>query len=241
MTDLRFIRNYLENLEFPVRGELIVDPSDSSSVIVNIDIIRNEQGRRVPSIQTLNDVRNYFLIKNISLVYILRDTVNDNLELGLRSTLMLKFDELRNIFCSTSSDGVSVWVEFKKQHSISQLKSVEIQARRYLEIIGFKLNALQSFSEQPTPSKVAILNSIRIFAPVNLSKLEVMLKEKRFVIPSTDWLRRQIDGLRKNGAIMVSQQGEISLSFGALRRLGTSKNSKSPDITRLLALANGNG
>lgn len=237
MTDLSSIKRDLENLGFQLKGEVIGDPDNPKKLFATILISRDAEGKQQPTKLRLNEARSYFEGREISLHFILYDTATSDLETGLRATLMLVFPSLRNVFCSINDGRASVWVEPKVQLKEIEFNEIKIHTKSFFQLVGIHLEVIQSTSEERIPTKTAMLDSVRIIAPTDRAALTERLRAKNFVVPSEDWLKRRLDSLRKSGAIVVGADGKISLSLRTLRSLGTKKNARSPDITRLLALA----
>ena len=56
-------------------------------------------------------------------------------------------------------------------------------------------------------------------------------------MPSEGWMAHMADSLRKSGLVVRLKSGKYALSLAGLMALGSAKNAKSPDISRLLDLA----
>lgn len=237
MTDLSSIKRDLENLGFQVKGEVVGDPDNPKKLFATVLISRDADGKQQPTKMRLNEARSYFEGREISLHFILYNSETSDLETGLRATLMLVFPSLRNVFCSINDGRASVWIEPKTQLEEPLLKEIETHTKNFFQLVGIHLEVIQSTSDERTPTKTAMLDSVRIIAPADRAALMERLRARDFVVPSEDWLKRRLDSLRKSGAIVVGTDGKISLSLRTLRSLGTKKNARSPDVTRLLALA----
>lgn len=241
MTEIEKIRDYLENLNIYPKGEIVINSERPDELFISIETERDSEGKQKPTKKALIEIRDYFSKNGLSINFILQDSTTADLETGLRATLMLVFPNLRNVFCSITDNTASVWIEPKYQLSDEEHKEISSHADRFFQLVGIKLETIQSTRNENTPTKTAILSNIRIIAPTTLATLIQRLREKKFIVPSDEWLRRQLDGLRKGGAVVVAPDGQISLSLATLRSLGTKKTARSPDITRMLALARQQG
>ena len=82
-----------------------------------------------------------------------------------------------------------------------------------------------------------MLNAIRLLAPVSVEDLSAALVNRRFSVPSRDWVSRMLDGLRKGGFVVRRSDEKYVLTFQSLKALGSAKSRRSPDVRRFLDLA----
>lgn len=235
------IATELASSQLNVAGIIEKSADESSGYFVYLSVTRDREGVQYPSNFKLKKIKESFNERGVSLDFIISDELANNIEAGLRATLLTNHsDFIRNIFLSLDSREARVWID-PKPNAQEHLAEIDSTARRYLQ--GFKLNLLSTSLtiNENLPTAFAILKALRICAPASLNELSDRIKSKNLTIPSDDWLRRKLDGLRKK-ELVVWLKGELdrphsyALSLKALKALGTEKKRSSADIVRLLAI-----
>lgn len=238
MIDKEAILAILEQEGVPVLGAVIRDGVGSDHYFIYVPVQRNSDGHQDPSNRSLHVAREFLQQRGVVVEFILTDAHAQDIEAGVRATLLHGFgDEIRNVFLSTEKGGAVVWIEQKKVFDESVRVALEKKAAIFLKEVGFELGALLITNEANTPNKIAFLKTIRLIAPAEPDVLKSELLSRGFSVPSDDWLKRKLDTLRKKDAIVRLSSGHYVLSSKTFDALGTIRAGRSPDVSRLLALA----
>lgn len=228
----------LNRLNIPVIGSIISDSNRTGHYLIRVSVERNDKNHQTPSNRELEAARVAIRELGSTVEFLLTDHQAQDIEAGLRATLLHEFgNEIRNVFFSANQGSGFVWIEQKRELSGKVREQMERKATVYLDLFDLKLVSLSYTTDENLPSKLAILNVIRRFAPINSGDLRAVLVERRFIVPSDDWLNRRLDTMRKSASIVRLSNGTYVLSLESIHNLGTVKSGKSPDVSRLLALA----
>ena len=156
----------------------------------------------------------------------------------LRTSLLGSFpNDVRNSFFSHGEGNPLSWIEFKRQPDADTLSRLEHHLQKFAEVFSLPSLRMASLGEADLPTKIEILSALRYLAPVNLQTLVTHLREQKLTVPSSDWANRRLDALRKGRMVLRRPDGTYVLTMGALEKLGTRKDRRSPDVSRVLALA----
>lgn len=217
----------------------IVSGADGTEVyFVTVSVSIDAAGKQRPSNLVLHSISKVLEGAQIRAEFILRYEDAEKVESGLRATILHShIDSVRNIFVSLNASSATVWLEPKQALSEIQLKEISIRAATFLALFDLKLDAVVLTTEQVLPTKLALLTVIRQLAPAGLTAIAHELSRRELPIPSSDWLVRRLDVLRKSGNVVRTEGGGFALTRLSLHVLGTSKDKQSPDIARLLALS----
>jgi len=238
VTDISKIEELLAREGVRSVGQMVVGDDEESPVLVSVMVRRDDSNRQVPSNKSLETIRAELAETGVRVEFLLRYGDLDDMEIGLRSTLLHSHSDLiRNVFLSVDRPDATVWIEPKSSIDSESLSGMSQRAREFLALFELKLSAILLTADTALPSLYALLNSIRLLAPVLPSDLQEDVRTKGFTVPSPDWLARKLDLMRKEGRIVRSPSGRIVLSLRSLQQLGTSKDPASPDVRRVLALA----
>jgi hypothetical protein len=238
MIDKVAILAILEQEGVPVMGTVIRDSVGSDHSFIYIPVQRNADGHQDPSNRSLHRAREFLKQRGAVVEFILTDAHAQDIEAGVRATLLHAFgDEIRNVFLSIEKGSAVVWIEQKKIFEEGVRIALEKKATIFLTEVGLELGALLVTNEENTPGKLAFLKVIRQIAPAEPGLLKSELLSRGFSVPSDDWLRRKLDTLRKNDAIVRLSSGHYVLPSKTFDALGTVRAGRSPDVSRLLALA----
>lgn len=215
---------------------------DDEVFYLPIKIFRTSDGKQEPSNGSLKRLAERLNSEGVSVRFLLRYPESDRIEEGLRATILHShIDLVRNVFYSYSSGGGVLWVEPKTAPTQQQINEIAERARSFASLFGLSELSVELTSQQVLPGKLAILSTLRLIAPESIEKLSPTLADRGLVVPSLDWLRRQLDAYRKSKDVVRLSDGRYALTAKALRALGTVKGKASPDVARLLALARGAG
>lgn len=216
----------------------IVFGGDTDIAFVPIAIARDTSGRQIPANSTLHRLASLLGQLGVNVQFLLRHERSEEIELGLRATILHShIDHVRNVFASLEPARARVWIEPKHTLTEDQLLEIKARAHAFLQLFDITLAAILLTTEELLPSKLAMLSVIRQLSPASLPDIAQELARRGLPVPSTDWLARRLDALRKSSDVVRQSGGTYVLTRGALHRLGTVKSRRSPDLSRLLALA----
>lgn len=235
MTKSDWMKAYIESLGIEVLGDPIHE-TDADKYYVRIGVDSASTDGKSPSKIKILEISKYFESLGVNAYFIINNEVQNDLEKGLRHLLLVGFDSIRNVFLREEGKKVDVWIEFKGTAS-DVFNDVSSRVKKFLEISGFELSSCRIISDENLPTKTNILKIIRLNAPASRKKIFEELLIKEFQVPSDDWLRRKLSSLEKAGNVVGCASDSIALTLTSLRSLGTEKYRHSPDIKRLLALA----
>lgn len=164
----------------------------------------------------------------------------DDIVAGLRAVLFRQYpDIVINVFASfPTQETALVWIE--ENGSPDQTRSAEFDAhvREYLRSVGVECDQLEVFGPAlPEPSTVAILRSVKLLAPADLSGILLNLQGRGFGCPSNKWLKARLDSARKRGLVLWNREGTYSLTAQGIDLVPRSRTRSSSDIERILFLA----
>ena len=163
-----------------------------------------------------------------------------DIESGARASLLHAYpDAVRNVFLSVTKQGVAVWIDAKRSLDDQLRKSIVERISVFLGQFDLTVDSLVTLGESNLPGKLALFNAIRHAAPTTIESLISRLQRSGFSVPSIDWLNRRLDAHRRAGDVVRLHDGSYALNLATIRALGTSQRGRSPDISRLLALARG--
>lgn len=231
------LRELFVAMNIAIIGDIVLEDS-TNDVYVQIESFVNPDGTKSPSRKQLLQIKDEFSTRNFKLHILLSSKQEGQFEELLRGTLFLAFpDILRNVFCSLNVGQALVWIETKRELGTELSAAIEKAAEKFCESQEFTFRGMATIGEVDTPGKVAILSALRTIAPATVDELSIRLAKNGFSIPSNDWLNRRLDSYRKSKNIICSSDKKYILAIESLNSLGTSrKGSKSPDVSRLLAL-----
>lgn len=238
MRDIGKVVEVLAREGVAVAGQIVAGDVEEAPILISVVVSRDQLNRQSPSNRKLEAIRDELAEQGVRVEFLLRYGDFDDIEIALRSTLLHShIDSIRNVFMSIDPPEASVWVEPKSNLDLEIISEIESRARKFLSLFDLRLASLALTVEAPLPPLLVILNSVRSFSPASPEDLKKDLEEKGFTIPSPDWLARKLDVMRKEGRIVRLPSGGVVLSTKSLQQLGTSKDSGSPDVRRVLALA----
>jgi hypothetical protein len=176
--------------------------------------------------------------KDVELDFVLINERSSDNEEELRSSLLNKYgDHIRNSFLYMGKKGVNIIITPKKEESKNEIEFIREFIIRFFKTKNLNVGSIEFISDVNLISKSACAAIIRRFAPIGLEDLKIEIEKRGFVVPSDDWLSRMLDNLRKSSLVVRKKSGGYAMTLAGLRAAGTSKNSRSPDIARMLALA----
>ncbi len=222
----------------PVTGAAVRGAEGDGAFHVFVEVRRDARGRREPSDAQLDNAKAMLHQAGVVVDFVLTDVTVRDAEAGLRAMLLHSFGaSVRNCFLASHGRDAFVWIVPKRQIADVEHREIVERARSFLGDVGLVLQQLTSTTGENLPSKSRCLVSLRLSAPVAPPQLAQRLREEGFVVPSDDWMVRRLDVLRKGGMVIRMKSGNYALTLHALRSMGSVKGARSPDISRLLALA----
>lgn len=228
----------LEELGIRVVGTVVRDAVPEDRFLVFVGVTRSPDNKQVPSNRKLNDAREVLAEFGVQVEFLLHDPQANDIEAGLRATLLHAFsDHVRSAYMSVTKGVGHVYLDPKKQIDDDMRSLIRRKAEHFLTGFDIKLGTLEPTVGEAFPGTLACLSAIRQMSPVTVEGLSTQLVKVGFVVPSIDWLTRRLDVMRRNERIVRLEGGSYALALATLRALGTKKNRESPDIARLLALA----
>lgn len=223
-----------------LNAEPIRDPAEDSRYYVFLRVEPDAQGVQLPSRGQIADAVAEFKERGLSIEVLLIDTKSLDIEAGIRASLIHAFPNfVRNAFLTNGQRGVTIWIDPKRTLDEDTRSSIADRARVFLRQFDLAMESLSTLGEGNVPGRMAVLAAIRHAAPVLPEALIEMLQARGFTVPSVDWMRRRLDAHRKAGEVVRLQDGSYAPNAAVIRALGTAQNKRSPDISRLLALARG--
>lgn len=232
------ILSFFAEMGIQVDGSIIKDIDSPNRYFVHVAISRTEDNKQEPSNKKLNEALQLLAEKGIEIEFLLRDSQGQDIEAGLRATLLHGFsNHIRNAFMSSTDATAHVWLETKQTLDDPTNAEIRRKVSTYLEGFEIELGSIATTTEDTLPSALACLRAIRHAAPITLADLKVDLEKRGFTVPSLDWLKRKLEVLRKADKVVWVTGGKYALTMTSIRNLGTVKGAASPDIHRLLALA----
>ena len=223
-------------------GTPIHSPAAANAIYLPLRTSKDAMGKRSPSHKTLATLRETLEAAGYIPEFLLIDPSEKMVEEGMRASFLSSFPSMiRNAFVTASPDNADVWVETKTQVSAEGKERLQAHAERYFSQLGSRWVRFHIISESEVASNTEILSTIRRHAPVGCEELKEELERRGFEVPSLDWVNRKFDTLRRTGLLVRRQDRMYVLTAAALHRLGTRKDSGSPDIGRLLAMARRGG
>ncbi len=238
MSNLDEIAEVVKDAGLNLAGEIAANPTIEGGYFIPVAMGATVKGRRNPSGRVLADTRRRLHEMGFDAEFILMSDLGKKLEESLRHSLMSSFPSLvRNAFLSGENDAPQVWLEAKRSLDEKTTKQLEVHLEEFAKRLALKTIKLNNLRDAQTPTKTELLFAIRTLAPIGSTALCDELSKQKFVLPSVDWLDRQLESLRQSGFLVRTQTGNYALTLDALRRLGTSRSKRSRDVERLLALA----
>jgi hypothetical protein len=226
----------LASIGVKVHGKIFSDPSEEKIIFIPIVVETDELGKKKPSGKVLSQIRTGLAEKGVVARFLAIDANSENaIENGLRTSLISSFPDLIRSSYISSEKRPTVWLEYKAQPSEVEKEGVKNHIGFYFANLGVD-NYVISDGESDLPSKMKMLQLIRLSAPVAQRELEAQLLALGYIIPSSEWLNRRFDQLRRSGFLVRKSDGNYVLTMNGLQVLGTLKNRRSPDIFRFLAL-----
>lgn len=221
-------------------GRIVEMPNVAQGVFIPILMHRISDGTMKPAKSALMAAKQQIEGLNYLPEFIFVNERSEEAEHSLRSSLLVSFPDLvRNVFLSVEASASNIWVELKKAASEEERQRLNDHVDRSIDLFKLPSASVLSLADIALPTRMELLSLIRTLAPVDCETLNGALQQRGFTIPSMDWINRQFDLLRKTGFVVRRHDRLYTLTLNALKRLGTGKSRRSPDVVRLLALAKG--
>lgn len=231
------IRKKCDEHGLQIIGDLIFD-AENGTTLVFIAETTGPNNRHSPSEKKLRDATKSLELLGLQVSFCVKNLDSQEIESVLRSTIFKSHQrEIENFFLTIKGGIAQAWIETTAKTKQDQIIAIKEKITQFLKAIEIETESITAIRPENTPGTMACLNRIRQLAPVLLPELEKDLLNRGFTIPSTTWLQRQLDTMRKEGRIVRMTNGTYALTLSSLRRLGSEKGRTSPDILRMLALS----
>jgi len=238
MTDVENILDALAANALDLRGTVVANPSASRAYFIPLRLVRHSDGHKIPSGSLLAKAKASLQKIGIAVDFILIDEHARDVEESLRASLLSSFpDKVRNSFYESDEKQPRAWIELKGALDSELTDRLNEHLKNFAKLFSLPCLSMKTIGEANTPTKIEILTVVRQFAPVDVWTLARELAKRGYDVPSTDWVSRRFDALRKADLVLRRKDGTYVLTMEALSRLGTRKGPRSPDLKRLLALA----
>jgi len=232
------IRTTVAQFGLPLASDVMLSPTVDNGVLIAIYVCRDAKGRRHPSGKILAQLSEAVSQRGAVAQYLLIDETAQQLEEGVRASLLNTFPSLvRNAYLTVTDGVAQVWMEKKKDLSDEERARLTDHVRTYAKLFNLRGATLHVMSDFSLATPTEVLRAIRKLAPATCEQVFDELKDRGFAVPSLQWVNHRFDLLRKNGLLVRMSDRTYSLTWKALHQLGTVKDKRSPDIGRLLALA----
>lgn len=221
-----------------VENDVIANPSAANAYFVPIRLTDRSKEHKRPSENALRTARSRLLDLGYLIDFIFVDDESRNIEESLRASLISSFPhDVRNAYFSYIDGNPKIWIDFKRPLEEQVLNRLQNHLATFSDLFALPKTSYAALGDINTPTRIEILSTIRQLAPVSVSTLANALLGRSFTVPSTDWLNRRLDVLRKTHLVIRRKDGSYVVTMEALAKLGTRKGRGSPDVQRLLALA----
>ncbi len=238
MSSQELIDKLLRNRGIRLSGPVADDIFDLNHFFAFVEVGRNRDNLQVPSNKELANVQKELQGLGFVVEFILTDADRQDIEVGLRASMLHSFGELvRNAFLTVQGDAAEIWLVPKEAIPTEKMNEIEEKAQLFLSVFDLKVAAISLTSMANLPSKFVCLKTMRQISPTGSDRMIETLRLKGFTIPSENWMSRMFDSLRKSGFVVRLRSGEYALSLAGLKALGTSKSRQSADVARVLAMA----
>ena len=219
-------------------GTIVADLSRTDHFYAFINVVRDRNNLQIPTNVELRRIKDNLASRGVVVEFVLLDSKERDEDAAIRATLLHNFpDSIRNSFASVDGKKATVWIDPKRDVDEVEDNSIRIILESLLNLIGLNLVGVEYTNRNNVPSVLACLRAVRLLSPVDVPTLTEKLGSQGFVISSGRWISSRLDSLRKTGQIVRLKSGLYVMAFEGLRALGSGKSNRSPDISRLLALA----
>ncbi len=164
----------------------------------------------------------------------------DDVAASLRAVLRRKFPAIVADVHVSFVDATTavVWIESLTIADAAAVEPVYLATQAELADFGVRCEAFDVVKPLlPEPSTIAILRSVKTFAPASLSAVVADLLRRGFSCPSEKWLSYKLDVARKRGLVVRDPMGRFTLTADGLDVVPRSRSSSSSDVERMLVLA----
>jgi hypothetical protein len=228
----------IERFNLPLAGQVVPNPADDRGLLIPLYLSKDASGRQNPSGKTLAQLRAALAEVALQAEFLLINRASEQMEEGLRSSLIGSFPNLvRTSYLSVAGGVAHVWVEKKKELSKNDIQAMTDHILRYANLFRIERAELKVTSDFDVATPTEVLRAVRKLAPATCEEVCGELETKGYAVPSLQWVNHRFDLLRKNELIVRMNNRTYALTSKALHQLGTIKDGRSPDIGRLLALA----
>lgn len=234
------ILDTLSEFGFRLASSIIEIPEIDHGIFIPVHVTRSADGSMNPKKVDFIRAKSRLQILGFSPEFLLINEGTEDAEHSLRASLLISFPEIvRNVFLSVGTANCNVWIDQKRNIDAEERVRINEHVSQFVQLFRLPQASVLSLGDISLPTKFEVLAVIRAKSPINCETLRDVLIERGLTVPSLDWINRQFDALRKSGLVTRRNDRQYVLTLDALQRLGTSKSRRSPDVQRLLALAQG--
>ncbi|WP_108818643.1 hypothetical protein [Pseudovibrio sp. Alg231-02] len=238
MSSTSQIAKFLQSRMIKLVGDVIQNHDRVRGFIAFIEVTQDSKGKQVPSNHALSRLEKELSADFGEVNFVIVEQGDKDILANIKSTLMRKFPALlRNVFASVHERNISVWLQPKGPTTAEETDALKQATLQIVEFLNFQLSDFKNLTEAKLPSSTMCLSIVRKKAPITIEDIGLEIERRGFVYPNEDWLKRQLDKLRKQSLILRQSSGGYLMTLEGLNRLGSSKSRLSPDITRALELA----
>ena len=163
----------------------------------------------------------------------------EDMETGLKASLRKRFPGVVE-HCMTSlreDRFVDVWIDAVATITLSESDDVKSAVLAYLATFDLELGVIRlADSSAPLPSLMAILRALKTESPALPEELALKLTTLGFTVPSTRWVAKMLDSLRRRNRALRRRDGSYVLTQDGLDLVPHGRGSQGSDVARALAL-----
>lgn len=235
---ISFIKNAATDFNVEIYGSILENPIEENGYFIPIKMRIHGDGSKSPTHLVLTRYRKKLTDNGINAAFtVLNDQMN-NIEDGLRSSLISTFpNEIRNSFMSIHKGLSQAWVDFKVVPDDKLLFRLSAHLDRFATAYAIPPVQIVRLSASTAPTRTQMLQMGRQISPFTSRRMFDALSSQVLAVPSIDWVNRQLTALQCAGLLVQVHDEAYALTSAALKKLGTRKERRSPDIKRMLALA----
>jgi hypothetical protein len=237
MTAIEQIGRLAVSLGLRLSSAIVPNPLVAGGYLVPITI-RRDADAQSPSRLELEKLQEDAAVLGYTVELLLTDENTRQIEEALRTSFLSSFSNIvRNTFLSIENNKAIIWIENKRDITNEEYQRIEHHAKTYISLFALRDAVVHITSNSNLATNTEILSIVRRHAPASCENVRDALLERDFAVPSLEWINRRFDTLRRTGLLIRMPNRTYVLTVDALHRLGSLKNSRSPDVARFLALA----
>ena len=160
------LQQLLREKGIPFSGCVVGDGLDRRHFYVFVEVKRDKNNLQSPSNLKLHNLRDTLKLQGFDVDFILTDEQLQNIEVGIRATLLHSFGALiRNVFISTDGQTAHIWLVQKRQILDNELSAIQKKLDVFLQNFDLKLGSIYRTNNENLPSKTACIKVLRRISP----------------------------------------------------------------------------